>query len=200
PRALVQARANIDAWMREIDGEGLEAILITASGCGTTIKDYGFMLRDDAAYAEKAAEVSRRAKDISEYLAELDLPAPEQPSGMTVAYHSACSLQHGQQITDLPKRLLRGAGFRARDIPEGHICCGSAGTYNIMQPFFARRLAARKLANIGKLNPDVIATGNIGCMLQLASGTNIPVVHLVELMDWANGGPPPLQIETQRAR
>ncbi|MFZ1961156.1 MAG: glycolate oxidase subunit GlcF [Methylovirgula sp.] len=198
--ALAFARANVDAWTTAAAEDGLDAILITASGCGTTIKDYGFMLRDDAAYAEKAAEVSRRAKDISEYLAELDLPAPEQPSGMTVAYHSACSLQHGQQITDLPKRLLRGAGFRARDIPEGHICCGSAGTYNIMQPFFARRLAARKLANIGKLNPDVIATGNIGCMLQLASGTNIPVVHLVELMDWANGGPPPLQIETQRAR
>ncbi len=197
--ALALARANVDAWTKAA-AQGLDAILITASGCGTTIKDYGFMLRDDAAYAAKAAEVSRRAKDISEYLAELDLAAPEQPSGLIVAYQSACSLQHGQQIADQPKRLLRNAGFRVRDVPEGHICCGSAGTYNIMQPFFARKLAARKLANIGKLNPDVIATGNVGCMMQLASGTNIPIVHLVELIDWANGGPPPLQIETQRAR
>jgi glycolate oxidase iron-sulfur subunit len=198
--ALALARTNVEAWTKAAAQGGLDAILITASGCGTTIKDYGFMLRNDAAYAEKAAEVSRRAKDISEYLAELDLPASERPSGMVVAYHSACSLQHGQQIIDLPKRLLRNAGFRARDIPEGHICCGSAGTYNILQPFFARRLAARKLANIEKLNPDVIATGNIGCMMQLAGGTNIPVVHLVELIDWANGGPPPLQIGTRRAR
>ncbi len=198
--ALSFARANVEAWTKAAANGGLDAILITASGCGTTIKDYGFMLRDDPAYAEKAAEIARRTKDISEYLAELDLAAPERPSGMIVAYQAACSLQHGQQITDQPKRLLRGAGFRVRDIPEAHICCGSAGTYNIMQPFFARRLAARKLANIEKLGPDVIATGNIGCMMQLAGGTNIPIVHLVELIDWANGGPPPLQIEAQRAR
>ncbi len=198
--ALVFARANVDAWSKAAAQGGLDAILITASGCGTTIKDYGFMLRNDASYAEKAAEVSRQAKDICEYLAELDLPTSEHTSGMTVAYHAACSLQHGQQITDLPKRLLRSAGFRVRDIPEGHICCGSAGIYNIMQPFFAQRLAARKLANIGKIRPDVVATGNIGCMTQLASGTNIPIVHLVELMDWANGGPTPLQIEMPRAR
>ncbi len=197
--ALSFARANVEAWTKAAENGGLDAILVTASGCGTTIKDYEFMLRDDQAYAEKAAEISRRTKDISEYLAELDLAAP-RPSGMIVAYQAACSLQHGQRITDPPKRLLRGTGFRVRDIPEGHVCCGSAGTYNIMQPFFAGRLAARKLANIEKLNPDIVATGNIGCMMQLASGTNIPIVHLVELIDWANGGPPPLQIEARRAR
>ena len=190
-QALDSARANVDAWSRVANEGGLDAILITASGCGTTIKDYGFMLREDAAYAEKAAKISRLAKDISEYLTGLDLPAPAPPSGMIVAYHAACSLQHGQQITDQPKRLLKAAGFRVRDVPEGHICCGSAGTYNIMQPFFARRLRERKLANIEKLHPDIIATGNLGCMTQLAGGTNIPVVHIVELIDWATGGPAP---------
>jgi glycolate oxidase iron-sulfur subunit len=197
--ALRFARANVDAWTKAAADGGLDAILITASGCGTTIKDYGFMLREDPAYAEKAAQVSRLAKDISEYLAGLDMAAPARPSGLTVAYHAACSLQHGQQITDLPRRLLRAAGFRVRDVPEGHICCGSAGTYNIMQPFFARRLRQRKLANIERLRPDIIATGNIGCMTQLAGGTKIPVVHLVELLDWASGGPAPLQIEEHGA-
>ncbi len=190
-QALRFARANVDAWSKAAADGSLDAILITASGCGTTIKDYGFMLRDDTAYAKKAAKISRLAKDISEYLAGLDLPVPPRPSGMTVAYHAACSLQHGQQITDLPKHLLRVAGFRVRDVPEGHICCGSAGTYNIMQPFFARRLRQRKLANIEMLRPDIIATGNIGCMTQLAGGTDLPVVHTVELIDWAMGGPKP---------
>jgi glycolate oxidase iron-sulfur subunit len=196
-QALSFARANVDAWSRVATEGALDAILITASGCGTTIKDYGFMLREDPAYAEKAMQVSRLAKDISEYVAGLDLAA--RPRRLTVAYHAACSLQHGQQITDLPKRLLRVAGFRVRDVPEGHICCGSAGTYNIMQPFFARRLRQRKLANIESLRPDVIASGNIGCMTQLAGGTKIPVVHVVELLDWANGGPAPLQIEEHGA-
>ena len=199
-QALGFARANVDAWNEAAAAAGgLDAILVTASGCGTTIKDYGFMLREDAAYAEKAAKISGLAKDISEYIAGLGLSPPNQPSGMTVAYHSACSLQHGQQITDLPKRLLKVAGFRVSDVPEGHICCGSAGTYNIMQPFFARRLRQRKLANIESLRPDIIATGNIGCMTQLAGGTKIPVMHIVELIDWATGGPAPLQIEKHGA-
>jgi glycolate oxidase iron-sulfur subunit len=194
-QALTFARTNIDAWSKAAADGGLDAIIVTASGCGTTIKDYGFMLREDAAYAEKAARVSRLAKDVTEYLAVLDLPAPAQPSRLTVAYHAACSLQHGQQITDQPKQLLRVAGFRVRDIPEGHICCGSAGTYNIMQPFFARRLRQRKLVNIERLRPNIIATGNVGCMTQLAGGTEIPVVHIVELLDWATGGPAPLQMK-----
>ena len=198
PQALDFARANIDAWMKIAANGGLDAILVTASGCGTTLKDYGFMLREDPAYAGKAAEISRLAKDICEYVAELDL-APGPAQDKIVAYHAACSLQHGQKITDQPKRLLKAAGFKVRDVPEGHICCGSAGTYNIMQPFFADRLRTRKLANIEALRPDIIALGNIGCMTQLASGTDIPVVHTVELLDWAYGGPMPLQIERASA-
>lgn len=188
--ALQFARHNIDVWTREMAGEGIDAILINTSGCGTTIKDYGFLLRDDKAYAEKAARVSSLAKDISEYLSGLDLPkAPAKE--LSVAYHSACSLQHGQRITDLPKRLLQQMGFTVRDVPEAHICCGSAGTYNLLQPFFARRLKQRKVANIEKLSPDVVACGNIGCLMQIASGTDLPVVHTVELIDWATGGPKP---------
>jgi glycolate oxidase iron-sulfur subunit len=195
--ALAFARRNIDVWMREVENGGLDAILITASGCGTTIKDYGFMLRDDPAYAEKAARVSALAKDITEYVDALDVKAPAQPAGLTVAYHSACSMQHGQRIADVPKRLLRMAGFKVKDVPEGHICCGSAGTYNILQPGLAAALRDRKLANIAKTRPDVIATGNIGCITQLASGTTIPIIHTIELLDWASGGPPPRALEAR---
>ena len=191
--ALAFARRNVDVWTAEMNGQGLDAILITASGCGTTIKDYGFILRDDEAYAEKAARISSLAKDITEYLAGLDLPAAA-PNELTVAYHSACSLQHGQKITDVPKRLLQQAGFVLRDVPEGHICCGSAGTYNLLQPFFARRLRQRKVANIERMTPDVVACGNIGCLMQIASGTKLPVVHTIELIDWAMGGPKPAAI------
>jgi glycolate oxidase iron-sulfur subunit len=188
--ALVQAKNNIDAWTREIDGEGLDAILVTVSGCGTTIKDYGFMLREDAAYAGKAKRVSSLARDISEYLATLKLPAASAPP-LTVAYHSACSLQHGQRVVREPKELLAKAGFTVKDIPEGHLCCGSAGTYNIMQPKLARALRDRKVANIASVRPDLIAAGNIGCITQIAGGIDIPVVHTVELIDWATGGPKP---------
>ena len=188
--ALAFARKNVDAWLA-VAGGGLDAILITASGCGTTIKDYGFMLRDDPAYAEKAKRVSALAKDITQYLATLGLAAPVAPSGLVVAYHSACSMQHGQQIKDEPKNLLKAAGFKVREVPEGHICCGSAGTYNITQPELAGQLRARKVANIEKVKPDLIATGNIGCMTQIAGGTGIPIVHTVELLDWATGGPKP---------
>jgi glycolate oxidase iron-sulfur subunit len=189
--ALGFARRNIDVWTREIESGGLDAILITASGCGTTIKDYGFILRDDPAYAEKAARVSGLAKDITEYIDSPDPAAQPRATGLTVAYHSACSMQHGQRIADVPKRLLRAAGFKVKDIPEGHICCGSAGTYNILQPGLAAGLRDRKLANIAKTRPDVVATGNIGCITQLASGTSIPIVHTIELLDWAAGGPRP---------
>ncbi len=186
----VFAKMNIDAWMAEIEGDGLDAIIITASGCGTTIKDYGHMLRDDAAYAAKAARVSALAKDITEFLAELELPAVE-PKNLTIAYHSACSMQHGQKITDAPKKLLKAAGFTVKDVPEGHICCGSAGVYNILQPEIAGQLRARKVKNIERTKPDLIATGNIGCMTQIGKGTGIPIVHTVELLDWATGGPVP---------
>jgi glycolate oxidase iron-sulfur subunit len=185
------AKRNIDAWIAEMDRDGLDAIVITASGCGTTIKDYGFMFRDDPAYAEKARRVSQITKDITEYMAGLELMAPVRESDLVVAYHSACSMQHGQQIRTEPKTLLKRAGFTVKDVPEGHICCGSAGTYNLLQPEIAGQLRARKVANIERVKPDLIATGNIGCMTQIAKGTAIPIVHTVELLDWATGGPVP---------
>ena len=188
-KALAQARNNIDAWTLELDGQGLDAILITASGCGTTVKDYGFMLRTDPKYAEKAARVSQLAKDITEYLATLGLSAPARK--MTVAYHSACSMQHGQQVTREPKQLLAAVGFDVRDVAEGHLCCGSAGTYNMLQPEIATRLRDRKVTNIERTEPDVIAAGNVGCLWQIGSGTAIPTAHTVELLDWATGGPKP---------
>jgi glycolate oxidase iron-sulfur subunit len=187
--ALSFVKNNIDVWTREME-KGLDAILITASGCGTTVKDYRFMLRTDPAYAGKAAKVSALAKDISEYLAELDLSPPQRGS-LVVAYHSACSMQHGQNIKREPKALLAKAGFVVKDVPEGHLCCGSAGTYNMLQPEIARRLVARKVANIEAVRPQLIATGNIGCMAQIGSATGIPIVHTVELLDWASGGPMP---------
>jgi glycolate oxidase iron-sulfur subunit len=193
-----QARTNIDAWLAEADAEGLDAILVTASGCGTTIKDYGFMLRTDPAYAAKATRVAALAKDICEYLAGFDVPAPARPRGLRVAYHAACSLQHGQKITSAPKLLLSKSGYVVKDVPEGHLCCGSAGTYNIVQSALARRLRDRKVGNIEKLAPDVIAAGNIGCITQIAAGTNIPVVHTVELIDWATGGPRPQALRGRR--
>jgi glycolate oxidase iron-sulfur subunit len=189
-QALAAARANIDAWERERERNRLEAVVINASGCGTTVKDYGFMLREDPEYAEKAARIAALAKDVTELLADLDLKTDGAGRDLVVAYHSACSMQHGQKITALPKDLLKAAGFTVKDIPEGHICCGSAGTYNLLQPELAGQLRARKLANIARVLPDVVATGNIGCMVQLADGV-APVVHTVELLDWATGGPCP---------
>jgi glycolate oxidase iron-sulfur subunit len=194
--ALSRARANIDAWIAEADRSGLDAILITTSGCGTVIKDYGYLLREDPTYAAKAMCVSALAKDISEYVAELDLSFPETRNDLVVAYHAACSLQHGQKILRAPKELLSKSGFVVKDVPEGHLCCGSAGTYNILQPDIAERLRERKISNIASLRPDVIAAGNIGCMLQIAGATDergspLPVVHTIELVDWATGGPKP---------
>ncbi|MCK6450464.1 MAG: glycolate oxidase subunit GlcF [Alphaproteobacteria bacterium] len=191
-----QARANIEAWTREIeqasesDG-GLDAIVINASGCGTTVKDYGFMFRADPAMADKARRVSNLARDVSEFMAELGLKDPVIATGQTVAYHSACSMQHGQRIREEPKRLLARAGFAVKDVPEGHLCCGSAGTYNMLQPALATALRDRKVGNIESLRPDLIATGNIGCITQIATGTRVPIVHTVELLDWATGGPKP---------
>jgi glycolate oxidase iron-sulfur subunit len=197
--ARAQARANIMAWTRVIESGGLDAILITASGCGTMVKDYGFMFRDEPAVAKPAARVSALARDISEYLAALPL-RPAQGLPLTVAYHGACSLQHGQKITRQPKKLLFDMGFAVRDIPEGHLCCGSAGTYNMLQPGLARRLRDRKVANIERVAPDVIAAGNVGCIAQIAAGTAIPVLHPVELVDWACGGPTPAVLGNVQAK
>jgi glycolate oxidase iron-sulfur subunit len=196
--AHAAARRNIDAWIREVDGDGLDAILTTASGCGTVIKDYGFMLRNDPAYAERAARVSGLSRDISEFIHEIiTLECVSLPS-IKVAYHGACSLTHGQRVTEAPKTMLSKAGFMLIDIPEGHLCCGSAGTYNILQPELANRLRDRKIANIDKVMPELIAAGNIGCITQIAAGTPIPVVHPIELIDWATGGSAPKALERTR--
>jgi glycolate oxidase iron-sulfur subunit len=186
------AKRNIDAWL----GAGeLDAIVINASGCGTVVKDYGYMLRTDAAWAEKARRVSALAKDVTEVLDEFAIGRGGSTPALRVAYHSACSMQHGQRIRDEPKRLLTAAGFAVVDVPEGHLCCGSAGTYNLLQPELAMRLRDRKVANIESTRPEVVATGNIGCIQQIQSGTQIPIVHTVELLDWASGGPKPRALE-----
>ncbi|TMK47258.1 MAG: glycolate oxidase subunit GlcF [Alphaproteobacteria bacterium] len=189
--ALARARGNIAAWTAEAERSGLDAILVTTSGCGTVIKDYGYMLREDRDFALAAARISALAKDITEYLGSIELHKSQQPGDVVVAYHSACSLQHGQKITGLPKDLLSKNGFVVKDVPESHLCCGSAGTYNLLQPDIANRLRDRKVANIAMIRPDVIAAGNIGCMVQIAGGTSVPVVHTIELLDWATGGPRP---------
>ena len=188
--ALAFARANIDAWCREIDGAGLDAIIANASGCGTTLKDYGFMLRQDPAWSAKAAKVSALARDVTEVMAEIGLSPKTAPS-MRVAYHSACSMQHGQKLHRPPRALLEAAGFEVAEIPEAHLCCGSAGTYNILQPEFAEPLRERKIGNIRSTGAAAVATGNIGCIQQLESGLGMPILHTVELLDWATGGPKP---------
>ncbi len=185
------ARSNIKAWKHEIDTAGLDYIVVNASGCGTTIKDYKFLFREDPEMREGAAEVSERAVDISEVINKLDYKNTQEMPKLRVAYHSACSLQHGQKITHEPYDLIERAGFEAMAVPEGHICCGSAGTYNLLQPELSQQLLQRKLANINSLNPHIIAAGNFGCMMHIATQSQVPVMHLVELLDWASGGPKP---------
>ncbi|MCB1366357.1 MAG: glycolate oxidase subunit GlcF [Rhodobacteraceae bacterium] len=183
------AAKNIHAWMAEIKGEGLDAIVINTSGCGTTVKDYGHMFRSDA-LADDATTVAALTRDISEVLIGLDLPqGGAEP--IQVTYHAACSLQHGQQIKTHPKTLLQRAGYQVREPADSHLCCGSAGTYNLLQPEIAGKLKARKQKTIAATRPEVIAAGNIGCMMQIGAGADVPVVHTVELLDWATGGPKP---------
>ncbi len=191
------AARNIRAWTREMVGEGLDAIVINTSGCGTTIKDYGHMFAHDP-LAGDAAAVAAKAMDVSEVLMKLDLPAATM--GLRVAYHAACSLQHGQQIKTFPKDLLKRAGFSVVEPADSHLCCGSAGTYNLMQPEISGQLKARKIDTIEATRPDVIAAGNIGCMMQIGSGTDIPIVHTVELLDWATGGPRPAAFDAPGKR
>ena len=186
---LASARANIEAWGREIDGEGLDAIVINTSGCGTVVKEYGFLFRNDP-LQERATRIASLAVDVSEFLTRIGYAPTRLPAELTIAYHAACSLQHGQKITAEPKALLRQAGFRIVEPVEQHICCGSAGTYNLLQPEIATRLRARKLGNLHATHPDLIAAGNIGCITQL-SGDGLPVVHTIELLDWMAGGPKP---------
>ena len=189
----VAAAQNIRAWQGEIDQGGLDAVVINTSGCGTTVKDYGHMFRDTD-LAEQAAQISSLAMDVSELLMQLEMPDLEQKN-IKVAYHAACSLQHGQQIKTFPKTLLQKAGFTVLEPADPHLCCGSAGTYNLMQPEISSQLKTRKVANLEALQPDIIAAGNIGCMMQIGSGTAVPVVHSVELLDWATGGPQPAALQ-----
>jgi glycolate oxidase iron-sulfur subunit len=193
-RANALGAALVERLAAEIEGAGLDAIVSNASGCGTQVKVYGYLVRDDAALAARAAAVSAKARDITELLSELELP-PAQADASTplpiVAYHSACSMQHGQKIERQPRTLLAAAGYDVREIAEGHLCCGSAGTYNVLQPEIAARLRDRKLGNIAQTGADVVATGNVGCITQLSVRAGVPVVHTVELLDWATGGPRP---------
>ena len=190
--AMASARANIAAWMAEIDGAGLDAILVNTSGCGTTVKDYGFMFRNEPEAAQ-AARISELALDISEFLSRTNYQPTRPATGLKVAYHAACSLQHGQKVLAEPKALLRKAGFKVLEPAEGHLCCGSAGTYNILQPEIATRLRSRKLGNLAAVKPDLVAAGNVGCLTQLAGG-GLPMVHTVELLDWMAGGPKPATV------
>jgi glycolate oxidase iron-sulfur subunit len=183
------AAANINAWMAEKRAAGLDAVVINTSGCGTTVKDYGHMFRNDA-LAEDAATVSGMAMDISELLVKIGLPEG-QAKGLKIAYHAACSLQHGQQIKTAPKDLLKRVGFEVVEPADSHLCCGSAGTYNLLQPKISQQLKARKVETLEAKKADIIAAGNIGCMMQIGSGTKLPIVHTVELLDWATGGPKP---------
>ncbi|MDK9696632.1 MAG: heterodisulfide reductase-related iron-sulfur binding cluster [Siculibacillus sp.] len=191
-RSHAHAARNIEAWTAEMEAGGLDRIVINTSGCGTTVKDYGHMFRNDPELAAKAAKVAAIARDVTEVLAELDLAGAVVPGVRPkLAYHSACSMQHGQKITTLPMELLAKAGFDVVPVPESHVCCGSAGTYNILQAELATRLRDRKVANIATTGAEAIAAGNIGCIMQIASGTGTPILHTVELLDWATGGPRP---------
>ncbi|WP_118133191.1 glycolate oxidase subunit GlcF [Oceanicella sp. SM1341] len=187
-----QAARNIRAWMAEKRAGGLDAVVINTSGCGTTVKDYGHMFAGTD-LASDAAEVAALARDVTELAAQLGIggAAPR----LRVAYHAACSLQHGQKVTAAPKQLLKAAGFEVVEPADAHLCCGSAGTYNLMQPEISGKLKERKLATLAATQPQVIAAGNIGCMMQLRSGTGTPVVHTAQLLDWATGGPVPAGLE-----
>ncbi len=199
-QAIDAARRNVDAWSALMRHEPLDAIIINASGCGTMVKDYGHLLNRDAGYRSRAETIVALTRDITEFLAEIELDAPEQWSDLKVAYHSACSMQHGQQLNIQPRALIEQAGFTVAEIPEGHICCGSAGTYNILQPELANELRDRKIWNIESVAPDLVATGNIGCITQLQGTSEIPIVHTVELLDWARGGPCPQELRALEGR
>jgi glycolate oxidase iron-sulfur subunit len=194
--AVAFAKRNVDAWTRLIDkGDPVDAVIVNASGCGTTVKDYAHMLSGEPQHAERAARIAGMARDVTEFLASFEMGPPKRWSSLRVAYHSACSMQHGQRIGSEPRKLLRDAGFSVVEIPDGHLCCGSAGTYNILQPAIAGALRERKVANIKSVRPDLVVAGNIGCITQLAGGMEIPIVHTVELLDWAYGGPMPRGLE-----
>lgn len=188
-RKLMQCA--IEVWHRELETSGLDAIVLNTSGCGTAIKEYDHIFRHDSQWADKAKAVVARVRDVSEVVAQLGLGEARHAPALRVAYHDACSLQHGLHVTEPPRQLLRAAGFEVVEVPEGHICCGSAGTYNMLRPHLAQKLQARKVEHIVRVAPQIVAAGNIGCMEQIAARATVPVVHTVELLDWATGGPRP---------
>jgi glycolate oxidase iron-sulfur subunit len=189
--AMDSARANVRSWSHALAAGGLDAIVVNASGCGTTVKDYGHLLARDSIWTEPARRVAALARDVSEFTSDIGLAAPVISAAYRVAYHDPCSMQHGQRVTSQPRALLRAAGFQVLDVPEKHFCCGSAGTYNLLEPDMASALGRRKADHIVSTDPDIVATGNIGCMMQLGRYCRIPIVHTVELLDWATGGPRP---------
>jgi glycolate oxidase iron-sulfur subunit len=189
--ARARARAVIAAVLEERDGAGLDAVIQTSSGCGTMIKDYGHLLAGDAAWSVKAAAVSALARDSSQYLAGLDLAWRPLPRPLVTGWQAPCSLTNGQRVTAEPPALLCAAGFTVRVPDDGGFCCGSAGVYNVLEADMAAILGDRKAAALGALDADVIVSGNVGCMAQLAGRIGTPIVHLVEMLDWATGGPPP---------
>lgn len=189
--ARASAGATLAALDREIAGDGLDAVLVTASGCGTTVKEYGHLFQSDPDRRDAAARVTKIARDISEYAAGLELEFGETAIPLRVAYHDACSLQHAQKVTEPPRQLLRDAGFVVHDVPERHFCCGSAGTYNLLQPDMAGQLGRRKAGHIESTGADAFAAGNLGCMVQIGRYTALPALHTIELVDWATGGPLP---------
>ena len=185
-------KKNINLWYDEYLENGLTAIISNTSGCGTTLKDYGFIFRGDKEMKIKAKKISELTKDITEFLDKnIKLNFKQNEKVYKIAYHSACSMQHGQKVHQQPIDLIKRTGNQVLNIPEGHVCCGSAGTYNILQQKIAKELLKNKIENINKIQPDFISTGNIGCMTQIASGTEIPIVHTVEVIDWLTGGPKP---------
>lgn len=199
-RARRAAAANIRAWNTILEEGDIDAVLVNASGCGTMVKDYGHLFRNDPDLAEDAKRVSGLARDIAEHIAADGLEGAKAPEPLRVAYQSSCSLQHGQRVHDAPVALLRKAGFEVVEPDEGHICCGSAGTYSLLQPTLARQLRSRKAKHLDALRPDAIATANVGCLKQLENATTAPIVHTVELLDWASGGPRPPALDGDRPR
>ena len=190
-------KKNINLWYDEYLHNGLTAIISNTSGCGTTLKDYGFIFRGDKELKKKAKKISELTKDISEFLdknIKLDFKKTEKI--YKIAYHSPCSMQHGQKVHQQPINLIKKTGNEVLNIPDGHLCCGSAGTYNILQQKIAKTLLQNKIDNIKKIQPDFISTGNIGCMTQISSGTKIPIVHTVEVIDWLTGGPKPNRLSS----
>ena len=199
-----QARANIRVWSDELKAGGFDAVVVNAAGCGDMIKNYGTLFArargNSSEASDCAAQISSLARDISEYMGEIGLMKSHTDMDLSVAYQPACALEHGQRVADLPRQLLAEAGFHVVDIPEGHLCCGSAGTYSLLQPVLADQLADRKCAAIGRTGADLVATGNVGCMMQIGRAAEMPVVHTVELLDWATGGPKPDALSSVTAK